>query len=77
MRGQLPGEFEQVVMLSLAGFEGEATGREIYDVITNGKGLMSGYAYPIRPADRWAIISHVRLLQAKAREAEAALASNR
>lgn len=33
MRGQLPGEFEQVVLLALAGFTGEATGREVYDVV--------------------------------------------
>ena len=35
MGRDLPGEFEQVVLLTLAGFEGEATGREVYDVITS------------------------------------------
>jgi mono/diheme cytochrome c family protein len=36
---------------------------ELFDVITNGLGLMSGYRYPIRPEDRWAIVAHVRRLQ--------------
>jgi mono/diheme cytochrome c family protein len=38
---------------------------QIFDVITNGTGLMSGYAWPIPPADRWAIIAHVRELERK------------
>jgi len=36
---------------------------EIFGVITNGKGLMKPYRYPVPAADRWAIISHVRRLQ--------------
>jgi mono/diheme cytochrome c family protein len=36
---------------------------QIFDVITNGVGLMPGYRWPIPPADRWAIIAHVRALQ--------------
>ena len=36
---------------------------QIFDVITNGMGLMSGYRWPIPPADRWAIIAYVRELQ--------------
>jgi mono/diheme cytochrome c family protein len=36
---------------------------QIFDVITNGIGLMAGYRWPIPPADRWAIIAHVRELQ--------------
>ena len=36
---------------------------QIFDVITNGTGLMAGYRWPIPPADRWAIIAHVRGLQ--------------
>lgn len=35
----------------------------IFDVITNGIGLMAGYRWPIPPADRWAIVAHVRALQ--------------
>jgi mono/diheme cytochrome c family protein len=36
---------------------------QIFDVITNGVGLMPGYRWPVPPADRWAIIAHVRELQ--------------
>lgn len=36
-----------------------------FDVITNGVGLMPSYRYPIPVADRWAIIAHVRDLQAQ------------
>jgi mono/diheme cytochrome c family protein len=36
---------------------------QIFDVITNGVGLMSGYRWPITPADRWAIVAYVRELQ--------------
>jgi len=35
----------------------------LYDVITNGKGLMSGYGYNIPVRDRWAIVAYVRALQ--------------
>jgi mono/diheme cytochrome c family protein len=38
---------------------------QIFDVITNGKGLMAGYRWPIPPADRWAIIAYVRQLEQK------------
>lgn len=34
-----------------------------YDVMTNGFGVMNGYAAQITPADRWAIIAYVRALQ--------------
>lgn len=37
----------------------------IYDVITNGQGLMPSYRWPIPPADRWAIITYIRTLQAR------------
>lgn len=43
----------------------------IFDVITNGSGLMPSYRWPIPPADRWAIIAHVRELQVERREEEA------
>ncbi len=36
---------------------------QIFDVITNGSGLMTGYRWPIPPWDRWAIVAHVRELQ--------------
>jgi mono/diheme cytochrome c family protein len=38
---------------------------QIFDVITNGVGLMSGYRWPIPPSDRWAIIAYVRELERK------------
>jgi len=38
---------------------------QIFDVITNGAGLMSGYRWPIPPADRWAIVAYVRSLEQK------------
>jgi len=36
---------------------------QVFDVITNGVGLMPSYRYPIPAADRWAIVAHVRTLQ--------------
>ena len=36
---------------------------QIFDVITNGVGLMAGYRWPIPPADRWAIVAYVRDMQ--------------
>jgi hypothetical protein len=36
---------------------------ELFDVITNGVGLMAGYRYPIKSPDRWAIVAYVRQLQ--------------
>jgi mono/diheme cytochrome c family protein len=38
---------------------------QIFDVITNGVGLMAGYRWPIPPADRWAIVAYVRELERK------------
>ena len=43
----------------------------IFNVITNGQGLMPAYRWPIPPADRWAIIAHVRKMQQQ-RQAEGA-----
>ena len=36
---------------------------ELFEIITNGRGLMAGYKWPVPPADRWAIIAYVRELQ--------------
>jgi mono/diheme cytochrome c family protein len=47
---------------------------QIFDVITNGTGLMAAYRWPIPPADRWAIVAYVRDLQ-RQRQARAATAS--
>lgn len=45
-----------------------APGQYIFDVITNGYGVMYSYAARIEPEDRWAIVAYVRALQ----EAQAA-----
>jgi mono/diheme cytochrome c family protein len=56
-RGNVPtGNFHDPKILNY-------TDGQIFDVITNGVGLMSGYKWPIPPADRWAIIAYVRELQ--------------
>jgi mono/diheme cytochrome c family protein len=44
----------------------------LFDTITNGKGLMPGYRYPVTAADRRAIIAYVRQLQAADAPVEAA-----
>jgi mono/diheme cytochrome c family protein len=51
---------------------------QIFDIITNGSGLMAGYRWPIPPADRWAIVARVRELQREqlARAANAPLGIN-
>ena len=36
----------------------------LFEVITNGKGLMSGYGYNIPVRDRWAIVAYIHTLQA-------------
>ena len=34
-----------------------------YDVITNGFGAMADYSAQVEPADRWAIVAYIRVLQ--------------
>jgi len=41
----------------------------LFDTITNGKGLMPAYRYPIQAHDRWAIIAYVRSLEKAEMEA--------
>jgi mono/diheme cytochrome c family protein len=50
------------------------TDGQIFDVITNGVGLMAGYRWPIPPADRWAIIAYVRVLQSRRSASDSARA---
>lgn len=38
--------------------------RQIFDVITNGYGIMYSYGDRVPPQDRWAIVEWVRVLQA-------------
>jgi mono/diheme cytochrome c family protein len=40
---------------------------EIFEVISVGRGLMQGYAFPVPAADRWAIVRYVRALQRESR----------
>jgi mono/diheme cytochrome c family protein len=35
----------------------------IFNVVTNGQGLMPSYRWQIPPSDRWAIIAHVREME--------------
>lgn len=41
----------------------DAPDRHLYDVITQGYGVMAPYADRIEPADRWAIVAFIRALQ--------------
>ncbi len=43
----------------------------MYDVITNGVGLMAGYRYPLTVEDRWAVVAYVRELQQERRTMQA------
>ncbi|MBN8418112.1 MAG: cytochrome c [Verrucomicrobia bacterium] len=45
----------------------------IFDVITNGKGLMGSYGGNITLRDRWAIVAYIRSLQIAAKESGATL----
>ena len=49
---------------------GYSDGR-LYDIITNGSGLMAGYRYPLGVEDRWAIVAYVRELQEERRTMQA------
>ncbi len=51
-----------------------ATDGAIFGTITNGSGLMPSYKWPIKPADRWAIIAYVRELQQKRQQETAGAA---
>jgi len=46
------------------------TAGELFLVISNGKGLMPAYRYPVPAHDRWNIIVHVQSLQNDYREAQ-------
>ena len=38
---------------------------QVFDVMTNGQGLMPAYRWPVPAADRWAIIAYIRDLERK------------
>jgi mono/diheme cytochrome c family protein len=52
----------------------QAKAAHFYDVITNGHGLMYGYADRVAAPDRWAIVAYIRALQASAGTQAAKLA---
>jgi mono/diheme cytochrome c family protein len=39
------------------------SGRQLFDIIGHGQGVMYGFADRISPTDRWAIVLHIRSLQ--------------
>ena len=41
----------------------DAPDRYLFDVITEGHGVMYGYADRVAPQDRWAIVAYIRALQ--------------
>lgn len=43
-------------------YRGQPDG-QLYNTIANGKGSMPGYGHQVPVQDRWAIVSHVRVLQ--------------
>ncbi len=45
-----------------------STDGELFEVISQGVGLMPGYSYPLSPRDRWAVVAHVRRMQAEYEE---------
>lgn len=51
----------------------KAKAQHFYDVITNGHGVMYGYADRVAPADRWAIVAYIRALQRSQRARVASL----
>ena len=59
--------------LSLPRLE-EAKASYLYDVITNGHGVMYSYADRVPSADRWAVIAYIRALQLSQGAAVASLA---
>jgi mono/diheme cytochrome c family protein len=42
---------------------GQATGQHLYDVISDGYGIMYPFGDRVAPADRWAIVAYLRALQ--------------
>ena len=40
-----------------------APGKQVFDTITDGFGIMYSYASRVPPHDRWAIVAYIRALQ--------------
>ncbi|HVS16129.1 MAG TPA: cytochrome c [Thermoanaerobaculia bacterium] len=51
--------------LRTAPVKGYSDGR-LFEIITDGSGLMQGYRHPVPAEDRWAIVAHLRRLQERA-----------
>lgn len=51
------------------------TDGSIFNTITNGQGLMSGYGTNIVLRDRWAIVAYIRALQKKSANADSSAAN--
>lgn len=52
------------------------TDQRIFETITNGYGLMPAYTYQLQPADRWAIVHYLRVLERSQRFPLAELPAN-
>jgi mono/diheme cytochrome c family protein len=61
--------FQQPGNLDPANSAAYRTSGAIFDVITNGKGLMGPYKGTIPVRDRWAIVSYIRALQLAGQQA--------
>jgi hypothetical protein len=40
-----------------------ATPQHLYDVVSNGYGVMFSYSARLEPQDRWAVVAYIRALQ--------------
>lgn len=65
--------FQQAGSLDSANAAAYRADGAIFDVITNGKGLMGSYGGNITLRDRWAIVAYIRSLQIAAKESGATL----
>jgi mono/diheme cytochrome c family protein len=61
--------FQQAGATDPANVAAYRTSGAIFDVITNGKGLMGPYGGNIPVRDRWAIVAYIRTLQLAGKEA--------
>ncbi len=60
--------FHQVGSLDAANVAAYRADGAIFDVITNGKGLMGSYGGNLTVSDRWAIVAYIRALQVAVKE---------
>lgn len=60
--------FHQVGSLDASNVAAYRADGAIFDVITNGKGLMGSYGGNLTVSDRWAIVAYIRALQVAVKE---------